>query len=153
MLALLFQQRRGSDAKEDSGDKPRRNVSWHDKSKDAVMMSQGVVQNTADLRHVGHVDIHRIRCYLSLLMYTCISCPSVLSIVRHFFLLSLFTVNTLIIDLSHLCSDPVVVPVESEEEKAEHSDPEKEEDIGITFVARKTETPKHRPQSGESSVM
>lgn len=109
------------------------------------MMSQGVVQNTADLRHVGHVDIHRIRCYLSLLMYFLSASP----IVRHFFLLSLFTVNTLIIDLSHLCSDPVVVPVESEEEKAEHSDPEKEEDIGITFVARKTETPKHRPQSGE----
>lgn len=106
-----------------------------------VMMSQGVVQNAADLRRVGHVDIHRIRCYLSLLVYMCISCP----------IDTLITVNTLIIDLSHLCSDPVVVPVESEEEKAEHSDPEKEEDVGITFVARKTETPKHRPQSGEIS--
>lgn len=49
-----------------------------------------------------------------------------------------------------MCSDPVVVPVESEEEKGEHSDPEKEEDIGITFVARKAETPKQRPKSGES---
>ncbi|XP_047436942.1 sodium/hydrogen exchanger 5 [Mugil cephalus] len=43
--------------------------------------------------------------------------------------------------------DPVVVPVESEEDKAEHSDPEKEDDVGITFVARKAETPKPRPKS------
>ncbi|KAM3625431.1 uncharacterized protein V6R79_011882 [Siganus canaliculatus] len=43
--------------------------------------------------------------------------------------------------------NPVVVPVESEEEKGEHSDPEKEEDVGITFVARKAETPKPRPKS------
>uniref|UniRef100_A0A8P4KG93 Sodium/hydrogen exchanger n=1 Tax=Dicentrarchus labrax TaxID=13489 RepID=A0A8P4KG93_DICLA len=43
--------------------------------------------------------------------------------------------------------NPVVVPVESEEEKGEHSDPEKEEDVGITFVARKAETPKQRPKS------
>uniref|UniRef100_A0A7N6AH13 Sodium/hydrogen exchanger n=1 Tax=Anabas testudineus TaxID=64144 RepID=A0A7N6AH13_ANATE len=69
-----FKKRRGSDAKEDSSDKPRRNVSWQDK-------------------------------------------------------------------------DPVVVPVESEEEKAQHSDPEKDEDVGITFVARKVETPKQRPKS------
>lgn len=47
-----------------------------------------------------------------------------------------------------VCSDPAVVPVESEEEKAEHSDPEKDEDMGITFVARKVETPKQRPKSG-----
>lgn len=45
-------------------------------------------------------------------------------------------------------SDPVVVPVESQEEKQEHSDGEKEEDVGITFVARKVETPKQRPKSG-----
>lgn len=38
--------------------------------------------------------------------------------------------------------------MESEEEKAEDSDPEKEEDVGITFVARKVETPKQRPKSG-----
>uniref|UniRef100_A0A3Q2EG33 Sodium/hydrogen exchanger n=1 Tax=Cyprinodon variegatus TaxID=28743 RepID=A0A3Q2EG33_CYPVA len=42
---------------------------------------------------------------------------------------------------------PVVVPVEPEEDKADHSDPEKEEDVGITFVARKAETPKQRPKS------
>lgn len=45
-----------------------------------------------------------------------------------------------------MCSDPVVVPVESEEEKAEHDD----EDVGITFVARKAETPKERPKSGKT---
>ncbi|KAM7405584.1 hypothetical protein PAMP_000023 [Pampus punctatissimus] len=67
-------RRRGSDAKEDGSDKPKRNVSWQDK-------------------------------------------------------------------------DPAVVPVESEEEKAEHSDPEKEEDVGIIFIARKAETPKQRPKS------
>ncbi|XP_076592179.1 sodium/hydrogen exchanger 5 [Chaetodon auriga] len=44
-------------------------------------------------------------------------------------------------------TNPVVVPVESEEEKGERSDPEKEEDVGITFVARKAETPKQRPKS------
>ncbi|KAK1874861.1 Sodium/hydrogen exchanger 5, partial [Dissostichus eleginoides] len=64
-------QRRGSDSKEEGGDKPRRNVSWQDKN-------------------------------------------------------------------------PVVVPVESD---AEHSDAEKEEDVGITFIARKPETPKPRPKS------
>ncbi|XP_023269121.1 sodium/hydrogen exchanger 5-like, partial [Seriola lalandi dorsalis] len=66
-----LKKRRGSDAKEDGSDKPRRNVSWQDK-------------------------------------------------------------------------DPVVVPVE---DKAEHSDAEKEDDVGITFVARKAETPKQRPKS------
>uniref|UniRef100_A0A3Q2GPW8 Sodium/hydrogen exchanger n=1 Tax=Cyprinodon variegatus TaxID=28743 RepID=A0A3Q2GPW8_CYPVA len=52
-------------------------------------------------------------------------------------------------DLTCCCSvsDPVVVPVEPEEDKADHSDPEKEEDVGITFVARKAETPKQRPKS------
>lgn len=49
------------------------------------------------------------------------------------------------------CSDPVldtvVVPLEPEEEKQEG--PEKEEDVGITFVARKAETPKQRPKSGK----
>ncbi|XP_068438676.1 sodium/hydrogen exchanger 5 [Clinocottus analis] len=73
-----LKKRRGSDAKEDGGDKPRRNVSWHDKN-------------------------------------------------------------------------PVVVPMESEEEKDEHSDPEKEEDVGITFTARKVETPKERPESGPAA--
>lgn len=48
-----------------------------------------------------------------------------------------------------MCADPVVVPVESEEDRGEHSDAEKEEDVGITFVARKAETPKQRPKSGE----
>uniref|UniRef100_A0A667ZLJ5 Sodium/hydrogen exchanger n=1 Tax=Myripristis murdjan TaxID=586833 RepID=A0A667ZLJ5_9TELE len=43
--------------------------------------------------------------------------------------------------------DPVVVPIDSEEDKGEHSDPEKEEDVGITFVAHNTETPKQRPKS------
>ncbi|XP_022605677.1 sodium/hydrogen exchanger 5 [Seriola dumerili] len=66
-----LKKRRGSDAKEDGSDKPRRNVSWQDK-------------------------------------------------------------------------DPAVIPVE---DKAEHSDAEKEDDVGITFVARKAETPKQRPKS------
>ncbi|XP_067105493.1 sodium/hydrogen exchanger 5-like [Osmerus mordax] len=49
--------------------------------------------------------------------------------------------------------DPVVVPVDSEEEKGTHSEPEKEEDEGITFVARKAaETPKERPKSVPSSL-
>ncbi|XP_028970546.1 sodium/hydrogen exchanger 5 [Esox lucius] len=49
--------------------------------------------------------------------------------------------------------DPVVVPVDSEEEKGEHSEPEKEEDVGITFVARKVpETPKERPKSVPSAL-
>lgn len=52
--------------------------------------------------------------------------------------------------MSHPVLDPVVVPVEPEENKAEHSDPEKEEDVGITFVARKAETPKQRPKSGKT---
>ncbi|XP_072527290.1 sodium/hydrogen exchanger 5 [Salminus brasiliensis] len=44
--------------------------------------------------------------------------------------------------------DPVVVPLQSEEDKGEHSEPEKDEDVGITFVARKaTDTPKERPKS------
>ncbi|XP_076003088.1 sodium/hydrogen exchanger 5 [Genypterus blacodes] len=43
--------------------------------------------------------------------------------------------------------DPVVVSMESDEEKGDRSDPEKEEDMGITFVARKVETPKERPKS------
>lgn len=38
------------------------------------------------------------------------------------------------------------------EDKAEHSDPEKDEDVGITFIARKAETPKQRPKSGKTSV-
>ena len=39
--------------------------------------------------------------------------------------------------------------MESEEDKAEHSDPEKDEDVGITFVARQVD----RPTSGETSHM
>ncbi|TDG95880.1 hypothetical protein EPR50_G00244290 [Perca flavescens] len=69
-----LKKRRGSDIKEDGCDKPRRNVSWHDKN-------------------------------------------------------------------------PVVVAVETDEDRAEHSDLEKEEDVGITFVARKVETPKQPPKS------
>ncbi|CAN9506546.1 unnamed protein product [Ophioblennius macclurei] len=68
-----LKKRRGSDIKEvNCGDKPRRNVSWHDK-------------------------------------------------------------------------DPVLVRVESDEEK--HSDLEKEEDVGITFIARKVDILKQRPHS------
>ncbi|XP_054626559.1 sodium/hydrogen exchanger 5 isoform X2 [Dunckerocampus dactyliophorus] len=66
-----LKKRRGSDVKEDAGDKPKRNISWQDK-------------------------------------------------------------------------DPVVVPMESEEEKG---DADKEEDVGITFIAGKVETPKQRPSS------
>ncbi|XP_036439772.1 sodium/hydrogen exchanger 5 [Colossoma macropomum] len=44
--------------------------------------------------------------------------------------------------------DPVVVPLVSEENKGERSEPDKDEDVGITFVARKaSETPKERPKS------
>ncbi|KAL7833835.1 hypothetical protein AOLI_G00287950 [Acnodon oligacanthus] len=44
--------------------------------------------------------------------------------------------------------DPIVVPLESEENKGERSEPDKDEDVGITFVARKgSETPKERPKS------
>lgn len=74
-----LKKRQGSDVKEDGSEKPRRNVSWHDK-------------------------------------------------------------------------DPVLVPVDSEEDKGEHSDPEKEDDVGITFVARKAETPKVRPKSGPAAL-
>lgn len=51
----------------------------------------------------------------------------------------------------HMCpfTDPVVVPLDSEEDKGEHSEPEKDEDIGITFVAQRgSETPKVQPKSG-----
>ncbi|KAM4602768.1 sodium/hydrogen exchanger 5 [Polymixia lowei] len=43
--------------------------------------------------------------------------------------------------------EPVVVPMDSEEEKEDLSEPEKDEDVGITFVARKAEPPKERPKS------
>lgn len=70
--------------------------------------------------------------------------------VRYFDLfITVYCKSITLLLMSSLCSDPVVVPVESEEEKGEHSDPEKEEDVGITFVARKAETPKQRPKSGE----
>lgn len=47
-------------------------------------------------------------------------------------------------------TDPVVAPLESEAGKGENLEPEKDEDVGITFVARKTsETPKTRPKSGK----
>ncbi|XP_065123778.1 sodium/hydrogen exchanger 5 [Paramisgurnus dabryanus] len=47
--------------------------------------------------------------------------------------------------------DPVVVPLWIDEDK--HSEPDKDEDVGITFVARKTpETPKERPKSVPASV-
>lgn len=49
-----------------------------------------------------------------------------------------------------LSSDSVGVPMEPEEEKPAQPGPEKEEDVGIVFVARKVETPKQRPKSGES---
>ncbi|MCJ8747274.1 hypothetical protein PDJAM_G00151500 [Pangasius djambal] len=49
--------------------------------------------------------------------------------------------------------DPVVMPLEPGEEKGEHSEPEKDEDVGITFVAhRGLETPKARPKS-DSAVL
>ncbi|XP_016103857.1 sodium/hydrogen exchanger 5 [Sinocyclocheilus grahami] len=44
--------------------------------------------------------------------------------------------------------DPAVVPVVSEEDKHDPSEPDKDDDVGITFVARKApETPKERPKS------
>ncbi|TSP90504.1 Sodium/hydrogen exchanger 5 [Bagarius yarrelli] len=49
--------------------------------------------------------------------------------------------------------DPVVVPLEPGEEKGEHSEPEKDEDVGITFVAqRSSETPKTQPKSDSDFV-
>lgn len=46
--------------------------------------------------------------------------------------------------------DPVVVPMAPEEDKHDPSELDKDDDVGITFVARKTpETPKERPKSGE----
>ncbi|KAJ8252527.1 hypothetical protein COCON_G00218390 [Conger conger] len=48
---------------------------------------------------------------------------------------------------------PVVLTAESEEEKSENSDQEKEEDIGITFVARKAEEiSKVEPNSASASM-
>uniref|UniRef100_A0A8C1L8X5 Sodium/hydrogen exchanger n=1 Tax=Cyprinus carpio TaxID=7962 RepID=A0A8C1L8X5_CYPCA len=50
----------------------------------------------------------------------------------------------------HMSSDPAVVPVAPEEDKHDPSEPDKDDDVGITFVARKApETPKERPKSGE----
>ncbi|XP_026071068.1 sodium/hydrogen exchanger 5-like [Carassius auratus] len=44
--------------------------------------------------------------------------------------------------------DPVVVPMAPEEDIHDPSEPDKDEDVGITFVARKApETPKERPKS------
>ncbi|XP_068596689.1 sodium/hydrogen exchanger 5 [Brachionichthys hirsutus] len=47
-------------------------------------------------------------------------------------------------------ADAAVVPMESEEEKL--SDAEKEEDVGITFIARKAEAPKRRPESDPAAL-
>ncbi|XP_040055610.2 sodium/hydrogen exchanger 5 isoform X1 [Gasterosteus aculeatus] len=74
-----LKKRRGSDSREEGGDKPRRNVSWQDKN-------------------------------------------------------------------------PVVVPVESEEDRG-HSDPEKDEDVGITFIARQVETPTQQPRSAVPATL
>lgn len=62
-----------------------------------------------------------------------------------------FGLLLIVVHVSPLCSDSVGVPMESEEEKQGAPGPEKEEDVGIVFVARKVETPKQRPKSGESS--
>ncbi|KAA0723385.1 Sodium/hydrogen exchanger 5 [Triplophysa tibetana] len=44
--------------------------------------------------------------------------------------------------------DPVVVPMGPEEDKHDPSEPDRDEDVGITFVARRApETPKERPKS------
>ncbi|XP_056135382.1 sodium/hydrogen exchanger 5 [Lampris incognitus] len=43
--------------------------------------------------------------------------------------------------------DPVMVPMQSEEEKGENSEHERDEDVGITFVARTAEKSKERPRS------
>ncbi|KAL4642184.1 sodium/hydrogen exchanger 5 [Arapaima gigas] len=48
-------------------------------------------------------------------------------------------------------TDPVVAPLESEEEKSE-DEPEKDDDMGITFVANKTEPPKESPKEWPKSV-
>lgn len=52
---------------------------------------------------------------------------------------------------TYMCAsiDPVIMPLKPGEEKGAHSEPEKDEDVGITFVAHKgSETPKARPKSG-----
>lgn len=50
--------------------------------------------------------------------------------------------------------DPVVVPLETGEDKGEHSEPEKDDDVGITFVAhRGSETPKTQPKSGNEGKL
>ncbi len=126
-MFILFcsQQRRGSDAKEDSSDKPRRNVSWQDKSKshkDRGLMPRGTSSASITFRTEAKIPFDSDS-QTSWCVCVCVC----------------------------VCLDPVVVPVESEEEKGEHSDPEKEEDIGITFVARKAETPKQRPKSGRNT--
>lgn len=63
----------------------------------------------------------------------------------------IFNLNLLLIKnpcALYVSADPVVVPLGLDEDK--HSEPDKDEDVGITFVARKTpETPKERPKSGE----
>ncbi|KAJ8407897.1 hypothetical protein AAFF_G00269410 [Aldrovandia affinis] len=49
--------------------------------------------------------------------------------------------------------DTAVLNADSEEEKSENSDPEKEEDVGITFVARRAdEIPKQGPKSASVSL-
>lgn len=48
-----------------------------------------------------------------------------------------------------LGSDSGGVPVEGNMESQAPPPPEKDEDVGIVFVARKLETPKQRPKSGE----
>ncbi|XP_016310424.1 sodium/hydrogen exchanger 5-like [Sinocyclocheilus anshuiensis] len=49
--------------------------------------------------------------------------------------------------------DPVVVPMAPEEDKHDPSEPDKYDDVGITFVARKApETPKERPKSVSAAL-
>uniref|UniRef100_A0A673M9S1 Sodium/hydrogen exchanger n=1 Tax=Sinocyclocheilus rhinocerous TaxID=307959 RepID=A0A673M9S1_9TELE len=49
--------------------------------------------------------------------------------------------------------DTVVVPMAPEEDKHDPSEPDKDDDVGITFVARKApETPKERPKSAALDV-
>lgn len=50
-----------------------------------------------------------------------------------------------------MSADPVVVPMGPEEDKHDAFEPDRDEDVGITFVARRApETPKERPKSGKT---
>lgn len=53
-----------------------------------------------------------------------------------------------------MSADPLVAPLAPEEDKHDPTEVDKDDDVGIIFVARRTpETPKERPKSGENMMM